>query len=288
MKLSQRNLLFILSSTCLFALMSPSIRALIEFSSDRREVAASHIILVPFVTATLIFLSRRKIFESIRFSVLPGAATLVAGLALMGAGRIWGNGFSDVDQLSLVTASTIVMWLGTFLFFYGGSAFRQGLFPLLFLVLCIPIPSLVLQGTVAVLQRGSAETAYVLLKMTGTPVYREGFIFAMPNLVIEVAPECSGIRSGLGMFIVSLLAGHLFLKNWWRRVALVVIAVAIAIFKNAIRIDTLSLLTIHVDPGIIDGRLHHEGGVIFFAVGLLMLYPVLMMLVKSEEAVKVS
>ena len=110
----------------------------------------------------------------------------------------------------------------------------------------------------------------------------------MPNLVIEVAPECSGIRSGLGMFIVSLLAGHLFLKNWWRRVALVVIAVAIAIFKNAIRIDTLSLLTIHVDPGIIDGRLHHEGGVIFFAVGLLMLYPVLMMLVKSEEAVKVS
>ena len=63
-----------------------------------------------------------------------------------------------------------------------------------------------------------------------------------------------------------------------------VIAVLVGILKNAIRIDTLSLLSIHVDHGIIDSRLHHDGGVLFFALGLALVYPALMMLARSEEA----
>ena len=246
-------------------------------------MAASHIVLVPFVSVALIYMNRRKIFENVRFSMLPGAMIAVVGFGLLGAGWTWGDSLGELDRLSLVIASIVVVWLGIFLFFFGASSFKQGLFPLLFLALCIPIPSAILQGSVTVLQYASAETAFVLMKMTGTPIYRDGFVFVMPSLVIEVAPECSGIRSGIGMFIVSLLAGHLFLQSWWKRSALLIAAVVIGIFKNAIRIDTLSLLTIHVDPGIIEGRLHHDGGIFFFAIGLSLLYPVLMMLARLEK-----
>jgi exosortase/archaeosortase family protein len=85
------------------------------------------------------------------------------------------------------------------------------------------------------------------------------------------------------MLMTSLLAGYLMLRSWTRRAALVMIAVPLLMLKNAIRIDTLSLLSIHVDPGIIEGRLHHEGGIVFFALGLVLLYPVLLALIKSER-----
>src|SRR5262249_33915994 len=150
-------------------------------------------------------------------------------------------------------------------FFYGGVAFKAALFPLLFLVFCVPIPSPILDRTIAVLQRGSAEVAFVLLKLSGTPVHRGGlFLFALPDLVVEVEPECSGIRSGISLLIVSLLAGHLLLRSLWRRGALLAVAVPVLMFKNALRISMLSLLAVHIDKDILTSRLHREGGIPFF------------------------
>jgi exosortase len=121
---------------------------------------------------------------------------------------------------------------------------------------------------------------------SGTPVYREGFVFHMPHLSIEVAPECSGIRSCLSMLILTIIAGHMLLKTTWRRIALVLIAIPIMIFKNSIRIATLTLLSIHIDPAIIESRLHREGGIPFFLLALLITYPVLKALMKTEKTEK--
>ena len=41
-------------------------------------------------------------------------------------------------------------------------------------------------------------------------------------------------------------------------------AVPLSVGKNALRIFTLSMLAIHVDPSFLTGRLHREGGVVFF------------------------
>jgi hypothetical protein len=45
----------------------------------------------------------------------------------------------------------------------------------------------------------------------------------------------------------------------------------------------LSLLAVHVDKGILESRLHREGGIPFFALGLVLIYPILTMLIKSER-----
>jgi len=60
------------------------------------------------------------------------------------------------------------------------------------------------------------------------------------------------------------------------------------LFKNGLRIATLSLLTIHVDPGIIESRLHREGGIPFFVVALVLLYPFVAMLIKAERRARLS
>ena len=282
MNLSRRTAVFICLSLSPFLLIPKPILGLIRFALDPANTAASQIVLIPFISATLIYWDRKNIFRCVRHSLVPGATAIVFGFALLIGGSTLGARLAEDDHLALVASSLIILWLGGFLFFYGTDAFGRALFPLLFLAFCVPIPTMVLYRTISALQHASAQTAFVLLKLTGTPVYREGSVLAMPGLTIEVAPECSGIRSSIGVFILTLLAGHFLLRSWWRRAVLVIAAMPIVILKNAIRIGTLSLLTIHVDRRIIESRLHHDGGFVFFFLGLLLLYPILMMLVKSE------
>ena len=75
--------------------------------------------------------------------------------------------------------------------------------------------------------------------------------FALPALAIEVAEECSGIRSSLALLITGLLAGHMLLRTPWTRTALMAAIVPIAIMKNAVRIVVLTLRSTYVDRGFI-------------------------------------
>jgi exosortase len=282
MSVRTRTQAFIGFSLCLLVLMAKPIIELTHFALDPENTAASQIVLIPFISAILIYLDRKTIFQAVHHSLFLGTGVAALGFVLFIGGSAFGGRLAEDDRLALATTSLVIVWLGAFLFFYGTEAFRRALFPLLFLVFCVPIPSPVLDRIIPALQRGSANTAFMLLKLTGTPVYQEGFVLAMPGLTINVAPECSGIRSSIGVFILCLLAGHFLLRSWWRRVVLVIAAMPIVILKNAIRIDMLSLLTIHVDRRIIQSRLHEEGGFLFFFLALLLLYPILAMLMKSE------
>jgi len=268
--------------------MSGTLRDLISYASDLENKNASQVFLIPFVSAALLFLNRSRIFSRVEYGLLPGALVIGGGAALWVASRTWGPQLIEGDRLALATGSLVVSWIGLFVVFYGRYAFRAAMFPLLFLAFCMPIPSVILDPFTALLRRGSAEISYVLLRLTGTPVFRQDFIFAMPRLTIDIAPECSGIRSCISMLILSMVAGNILLESWWRRILLVVIAIPIMLFKNALRIATLSLLTIHVDPGIIESRLHREGGIPFFVVALVLIYPFLVMLIRSERNVRAT
>ena len=56
----------------------------------------------------------------------------------------------------------------------------------------------------------------------------------------------------------------------------------LAMLKNGIRIVSLSLFATYVDPGFLTGRLHHEGGIVFFLLTLAMMAPLLLFLRNSE------
>ena len=279
-----RNPLFIVFTVFLVAVMYSPLRALIAYAMDTNNTHASQIILIPFITATLIYLNRKKIFQTVDYSVVPGVLLMILGVCLLLAGTTIGANLIKGDYLALMTSAIVVLWLGGFLFFYGPEAFTAAIFPLLFLVFLIPIPSVILDPTIEFLRRGSADMAYIMLRLTGTPIFRDGFFFQLPTVTIEIAKECSGIRSSISILICSLLAGHLFLRSWWRRGILVIIAVPVLLFKNAVRISALSYLAVYHDPEWLTGELHHEGGFLFFALGLLVLYPVLAILIRIDNS----
>lgn len=246
------------------------------------EDTYSHILLVPFITAGLVLMNRHLVPGDAAGSPRAGAIVFFSGLLLFGLGWQFGLHLAAGKPLAFAILPLVfLVWAG-FLFFYGARAFQSLQFPLYFLLLAIPVPQSVIDVLIQWLRLGSSETAYWLFRATATPVFRQGFIFAVPGATIDVAPECSGIRSAIALFIVCLLAGYLFLRTKWARFALLVATVPVLVIKNGIRIVTLTLLATHVDPSFLTGRFHHQGGFIFFLVGLLILWPVLLWLQAKE------
>jgi exosortase len=285
MNISSRTTYFIVFSVSLFVALSGALRAVLAYAMDTANTHATQIIAIPFISAGLIYMNRQNIFRNVSYCILPGVLLMAIGFGQLVVGTTVGMKMETANYLAVMASAIVVLWLGGFLFIYGAAAFKTAIFPLLFLVFCIPIPIPVLNKTIDILRLGSTNMAYVILKLSGTPILREGFVFRLPNLSIEVAPECSGIRSGISILISGLLAGHLFLRSYWKRIALVLIAVPVLIFKNALRIGTLSYLAVHFDPRILTSELHREGGIPFFVMGLLLLYPVLALLMKSERKI---
>jgi exosortase len=276
-----RHALFLLAVLAAAAMLFEPLTGL--FRSSMQQDYHSLIPFIPFISAYLIYLKRKEIFSEKAYSFGAGAAVIVSGIVLYVAGHTLGKGLNLNDYASLITFSALVVFLGAFILVYGIRAFQNALFPLLFLVFMVPIPASIMDKIIVFLQVGSTEATNLLFIASGVPFLREGFVFHMPGISVEVAPQCSGIRSGLALFITALLAGHLFLKTRWRQVILVVCVFPITMFKNGIRITTLTLLGTYVDPRILQSSLHREGGIPFFIVALLLMAPVLFFLRKSEK-----
>jgi exosortase len=115
------------------------------------------------------------------------------------------------------------------------------------------------------------------------PFLRDACVFHLPGLSIEVAPQCSGIRSSLALVITCVLAGHMFLKTGWKKIVLVLASLPVMMIKNGIRITTLSLLGVYVDRGFLESSLHRDGGIVFFILALLLMSPILFVLRRSEQ-----
>lgn len=243
----------------------------------------SQIPLIPLVSLYLIYERRISIFADVSFGGIFGASLIVPGLVLIGVGRLNPWQLGSTNLVSLLMLAVLLIWLGGFALFFGAKAFRSACFPLLFLIFIIPIPEPLLSKIVYFLQVGSSAMAEIFFKMLGMPYLRqEGFIFQLPGVAIRVAEECSGIRSSLALLITTVLASYIFLRTAWRRVLLCCFVLPMVIVKNGLRIATLSALSIYVNPGFLTGRLHHQGGFVFFAVALFPMALILILLQKNE------
>ena len=248
----------------------------------------SYVPMVPFISAYLLYLKRetRGLPASVtsRRSVAAGIWAVTAGLlALQGVLESHGRVAGEASVLVLPVMAFVTGIIGGVVYFLGLPSFRAMMFPWLFLYFLVPIPEPLAHGLRVALQQGSAEAAYVMFKLTGTPVFRDSLAFCLPGLTIQVAEECSGIHSSLVLVITSLVAGHLFLNKTAGRLLLVVLVLPLCLIRNGFRIVSVSLLTIYVDPGIIDGPLHHRGGPVYFILSLGVLVAILWGLRRFER-----
>jgi exosortase len=260
-----------------WSLLAPLFRLVLENDTF------SQIPLIPLVSLFLIWERRKAIFSTISFGGALGAALIVPGLILAGVARLDLFHLTSTNPMSLLVFAIVVVWVGAFALFFGARAFWAACFPLLFLLFMVPIPEPLLSKIIFSLQGGSSDMAEIFFRIAGVPYLRQGFVFQLPGFAIFVAAECSGIRSTLALLITTVLASNMFLTRSWKRAVLCAAVVPLAIFKNGLRIATLSTLAIYVNPGFLTGRLHHEGGFVFFLIALVPLALLLFWLQKREQ-----
>lgn len=279
--ITKRRLLFaswIVLSSLLFR--TPLV-ALVRMSLSNDD--ASYLALIPFLCAWLLLVESPKIFRDLSYNLALGAGFLfLAGCAALAA-RFAGGTSSLGLQLPGYILSLVLVWVAGFSLLFGKAAAKAASFPLLFLFFVIPLPEFLLDRVIYLLQAGSAWITGALFDLFHIPALREGFVFHLARINIEVAKECSGIRSSMALLILALLVAHFRLKHFWNKALFVASGLFMMILKNGIRIATLTLLAVYVDPSFLSGRLHHQGGIVFFVLALLLLWPVLALLQHWES-----
>src|SRR6266513_128354 len=249
----------------------------------RHSEVHSYVLLIPFVTAYLIYLRWKslshELSSSLGFALLLAAAGIGALLASQHFGDLGQN-----DYMTLIALSFVCFVIaGTFLFL-GRKWARSAMFPLFFLAFMIPLPEAAVDLLENASKEASAEVANWLFLISGTPALRMGTVFQLPGITITVAKECSGIRSSLVLVITSLLAANMFLCMTWRRALLVGAVIPLGLLRNGFRILVISLLCVHIGPEMINSPIHRRGGPVFFVASLIPLFVLLWWLRRREVA----
>ena len=246
------------------------------------DTAYNHLVVVPVISAVLLFRKRREIFSAaapgLKLRISLFLALIVLGaIALLRLNVATGRG-----GLTIAIVTVLFVWTGGFVLFYGVRSLRPASFPVLFMLLMIPIPQLVLDKLVLILQGGTSNVVYGLFRLAGTPLFRQGFKFDLPGVGLEVTRESSSINSAWALFITGLLVGHFLLRRFPAKAFLSVLTIPIAMLTNAVRIVTIWFLAESVDPSFLHGTLHENSGILFSLLSLALLLTALYWLRKWE------
>ena len=149
---------------------------------------------------------------------------------------------SPNERLAVNMLALVVWWIAAFILCFGDRAFRRSLFPLCFLFWLVPFPDFVLNPVVNLLQQGSAAAAHLLFAAVGVPVEQRGVLLHIPGLMVEVARECSSIRSSLMLIVTTMVLAQLLLRSPWRKALVILVAIPLSVAKNGLRIFVIAML----------------------------------------------
>jgi exosortase C (VPDSG-CTERM-specific) len=246
----------------------------------------SHILLIPFISFYLCW-ERRKQLPA-RSSPEKMAAAISGALGILFLTgflimRASGGSSAVEDSLALEIPAFLSFFVMLCYVFFGRQIVSMFAFPIGFLVFMVPFPVFLLDWIVSGLQVGSAVAADIMFELAGTPVVFQGLRFQLPDITLEVAPECSGIHSSLALLVTSVLAAFLFLRTPWKRIVLILAVIPLALIRNGFRVFTIGELCVHVGPQMIDSYIHRHGGPIFFALSLAPFFALLLWFSKGDR-----
>lgn len=266
-RFSMQSIHFAWGLALIFTLMAALYyRVLAKLVTDWWQIPDfSHGFLVPVFAAYMVWATRKTLLNTRIAPTWSGVVLIVAGLVVLVLG-VFGA------ELFLSRVSLVILLAGLVLCFGGWELLKELRFVLLVLLLAIPIPSILFNEITIPLQILASKLASGLLPLFGVPVLREGNVIELPAMNLEVAEACSGIRSLMSLFTVSIFYGYFIEKSILRRAVLALASIPIAIAANAARILGTGLCVQHWDPIKAMGFFHEFSGWVMFLVSLGCLY----------------
>ena len=225
----------------------------------------SHGLLLPIVTLYLIWQKKGVLADSPTAPSKFGLMVMLGSLGLLFAGHLGAEFF--ISRVSL-----LLFLGGLVLFFFGWKHLRMVSFPLGLLFLAIPLPAVIFYQLTFPLQLIASQLATFFLETSMVPVLREGNVIVLPNITMEVAEACSGIRSLFSLMTLTILYGYFLEGRTSFRLVLIGMTVPLALFTNGLRITGTGILTQYVSPAAAEGFFHSFSGWIVFVIAFASLF----------------
>jgi exosortase len=198
-----------------------------------------------------------------------GFLLLAFAMAVYAVGTLTGEIF--LLRLSLpFTAAGMILALG------GSQHLRILLAPIGLLLLAIPLPAVVATTLTLPLQLIASQVAAGLLQIVQIPVTRAGNLLALPNITLEVAEACSGLRSVQSLVSVAAVCAAIVPLSASRGLLMMGAAIPIAVVGNGFRVAATGVLTTWIGEAAVRGTFHELTGFVAFvamcAVSFLLLF----------------
>jgi len=167
--------------------------------------------------------------------------------------------------------SFLIVLSGIVLFLLGWAHLKTLLFPIVFLIFMIPIPSILMGKITFPMQLFASKVAALSLHQLGVPVLREGNIISLAHTTLEVAEACSGIRSLISLLALGTVFAYFTKKSFWQRTVLVLSCFPIAIFVNSLRVTATGVLANNYGTSVAQGFFHGFSGYLLFLLAFVLL-----------------
>jgi exosortase len=237
-----------------------------------RDSYYSHGILIPFVSAYLIWNQKEGIQRIIPSSSPWGLRVFLAGVVLHLISAIFHVYFTS-------GFSMIVMLIGLILHFLGKEILLKVLFPVLFLIFMIPLPMVLVANISFKLKVFAAQLATnILNNHLRIPCLQDGSTIRMQHTQVIVDDVCSGLRSLISLTALGAIFAYWINANLFKKSLVFLSTIPIAVVTNAMRIVLLSSVSEIWGAQYAVGLFHDLSGLVVFALAFVLLFAVVKLL----------
>jgi exosortase D (VPLPA-CTERM-specific) len=219
----------------------------------------SHGLLIPFITAYLIWQKRNRLVRLPFRGSWAGVWVVALGLGLYLLGEL-------STLYVIVQYAFLVVLFGAVMAVAGWPIFREIWVPLLFLVFAVPLPRFLYQALSTRLQLLSSELGVLFIRFCDISVFLEGNVIDLGNYRLQVVEACSGLRYLFPLMSLTLICAYFFRVPFWKRLVLFLSSVPITVAMNSLRVGITGVLVEYRGTAMAEGFLHDfEGWIIFMA-----------------------
>jgi exosortase A len=220
-----------------------------------RSTAYNHGFLIIPIVAYLIWERRLLLAEA-----APRPFLWVAPLfAVVGGVWLVARFIALLEAQQLLLMATVQLALLAVL---GWRVYRILAFPFLYLFFLVPTGEFL----VPQLQDFTARFSIFALRITGVPVYSDGFLISIPNNTFYVAEACAGLRFLIATIAFGFLFADFAFRSRWRKACFIAACCIAPIIANGLRAYGIILLAYLTDGQLAAGVDHILYGWIFFSI----------------------
>lgn len=226
----------------------------------------SHALLVPPIAIYLGWIKRAHL-ESLTASggtLLGGAVILASGILLV-AGRA--GGVAIAGALSL-----LLLLPGIVLFVWGWDHLKALALPLVYLQFMVPWMEEFVNRIHWPFQILSANVGVWLMQAFGLAVYQDEKLIYLPNVTLEVAQACSGVRFLTSVVALGIPLVYLTQRTWFKGAGVIIAGVIITILANGLRVALAGFMGNYYGAELIHGPSHIFHGWFIAQVGFIALF----------------